>query len=188
MPLGGCGDDDTGAGGGAAIVVTTSILGDIVQELVGDAVEVEVVMPPGVDPHQLAPSARQVAAMREAEVLVVNGLGLEAAHEDTIAAAAADGTEVVAVAELAPDHRTAEGGVEHGDDGHDHGDEDPHVFTDPARMAVAVARLAEALAAEGVTVEVVELHTEALGGAESDAATYVELVRSNARRIARALA
>ena len=293
--LAGCGDGDGSSS--AEIVVTTSILGDVVLELVGDAVEVEVVMSSGVDPHQFAPSARQVAAMREADVLVVNGLGLEAELEDTIEAAADDGTDVVAVAELAPDHRTAEGAAHDDDDGHDHGDEDPHVFTDPARMAVAVAgladalaervegldgpayreraaaygaelqaldaeveqllapipaerrvlvtnhdvlgyfadrygftvvgtvvpslstmaepsardlatlartiqstgvpavfveasspaRVAEALAAEGAAVEVVELHTESLGEAGSDAATYVGLVRSNARRIAGAL-
>lgn len=136
-------DDDAGP----RVVVTTSILGDLVGELVGDAAEVEVVMGRGADPHRFSPSVRQGVAMREAEVLVVNGLGLEAGLEDTIEAAADDGVPVLAVAELAPDHLHAD---DHGSEdhaGHDHDGEDPHVLTDPARMAVAVERLGDALAA-----------------------------------------
>jgi zinc/manganese transport system substrate-binding protein len=152
----GCGDDDA-ASRSADVVVTTSILGDIVEELVGDAVEVEVVMPPGVDPHDFSPSPQKAAAMRAADLLVVNGLGFEGGLDDTVDAAAADGAVVVEVAELAPRHLTADGdaaGSEHeGEDEHDHEEEDghahegedPHVFTDPARMAVAVAALAEEL-------------------------------------------
>ena len=147
-----CGDDDADGSSSAAVVVTTSILGDVVGQLVGEDVEVEVVMPPGVDPHDFAPSARQAVALREAELLVVNGLGFEVALEDTIEAAEADGVRVVEVAELAPGHLVAGGGHAddepggHGEDEHGHEGEDPHVFTDPARMAVAVGALAERLA------------------------------------------
>jgi zinc/manganese transport system substrate-binding protein len=50
------------------------------------------------------------------------------------------------------------------------------------------ARLAEALAGEGANVEVVELFTESLGEAGSGADTYLGMVRTNAQRIADALA
>ncbi|MFP5255386.1 MAG: metal ABC transporter solute-binding protein, Zn/Mn family, partial [Acidimicrobiia bacterium] len=50
------------------------------------------------------------------------------------------------------------------------------------------ARLAEALAGEGADVEVVELFTESLGEAGSGADTYLGMVRTNAQRIADALA
>ena len=66
--LAACGDESGGArgeDGGARIVVTTSILGDVVSELVGDDASVEVLMPPGSDPHDFAPSARQAADLRE---------------------------------------------------------------------------------------------------------------------------
>ncbi len=131
----GCGDDGSGGSAdGPSVVVTTSILGDVVRHLVGDDVRVEVLMPPNASPHEFAASARQAASMREADVLVVNGLGFEAGLDDAISAAADDGARVVAVAELAPDLRTLDGA------------EDPHVFTDPARMAVATERLADELA------------------------------------------
>jgi zinc/manganese transport system substrate-binding protein len=49
--------------------------------------------------------------------------------------------------------------------------------------------LVDALAAELDTpVEIVELHSDSLGDADSDAATYDDLVRSNADRITGALA
>jgi zinc/manganese transport system substrate-binding protein len=148
----GCGDDDTADGADAAsIVVTSNILGDIVGELVGDDVAVEVLMPPNADPHDFAASARQAADLRDAEVVVTNGLGFEAGLEDTIDAAADDGAVVIEVAELAPGHLSVDGEEAHEDEGeeedeHGHEGEDPHVFTDPARMAVATAALADLLA------------------------------------------
>ena len=49
-------------------------------------------------------------------------------------------------------------------------------------------RLAEALAAEGADVEVVELYSESLGEPGSPGDTYLGMVRTNAERIAAALA
>lgn len=131
-----------GCGGGAAgvdgprIVVTTSVLGDVVQQLVGDEADVVVIMPSGSDPHDAAPSPRQVAAMREADVLVVNGLDFEAALLDTIDAAEADGATVVRATDGIEVQRLPDGGAL-----------DPHFFTSPASMRSAAAHIAEELAA-----------------------------------------
>src|SRR3546814_9281075 len=52
MLLASCGDDGGSAGdAGAEIVVTTTILGDVVRNLVGDDASVDVVMPPNASPH-----------------------------------------------------------------------------------------------------------------------------------------
>jgi zinc/manganese transport system substrate-binding protein len=51
----------------------------------------------------------------------------------------------------------------------------------------APTRLADALAAEGADVEVVEVYSESLGEAGTDGATYLGMVRANAERIAAAL-
>ena len=140
-----CGDDDAASdGGAAAIVVTSNIVGDVVRNLVGDAATVEVLMPPNANPHDFAASARQASDMRKAAVLVTNGLGFEAGLDDAIDAAAGDGVPVIALAELAPDLLPL---GEHDEDEEAHGAEDPHVFTDPARMAVATAALADELRA-----------------------------------------
>src|SRR6056297_1573595 len=62
---------DAGSGSESAIdvpdvVVTTTILGDVVAEVVGDLAEIEVIMPLGADPHDFAPSVRQAELMEQA--------------------------------------------------------------------------------------------------------------------------
>jgi zinc/manganese transport system substrate-binding protein len=134
--LAGCGDDDA-VGEGPRIVVTTGILGDVVSNLVGDAADVEVIMPPNADPHDFAPSAKQAVALREADVVVANGLGFEAGLGDAVDAAEADGATVLTITDYV-DTLPFDGPGDHGDD--------PHVFTDPARMVVIARSLADDLA------------------------------------------
>ncbi len=139
LSLGACANTDRARGEGPLIVATTSILGDVTANLVDQAASVETIMPPGADPHDFEPSARQAALMREADLLVVNGLGLEEGLSDVIGAAAADG---VTVLELAPllDPLPFAAGSEGGKDSLD-----PHVWQDPVRMATAVELIAESL-------------------------------------------
>lgn len=59
------------------VVVSTNILGDVVNELVGDDVEVMTLMRPDADPHSFEISAQDAARLRTADLLVSNGLGLE---------------------------------------------------------------------------------------------------------------
>jgi zinc/manganese transport system substrate-binding protein len=126
--LAACAGEDPEDGGRPTIVVTTNILGDVVQELVGDAAEVDVVLPAGADPHDFLASMRQAEAMSEADLLVVNGAGFEGGLESVIDAAADAGTEVF----VATDHV-------------DLLDGDPHFWTDPRRMAEVVEALAGTL-------------------------------------------
>lgn len=142
---------------GLQVVATTSILGDITRNVVGDAGAVEVLMPPGTDPHSFEPSAQQVAALREADVVVANGLQLVESLVDDLQAAEQSGTAVVRVAEqLNP--IPYEGSVEHGheEEGAHAGEEegahaeegalDPHVWFDPVRMADGVRLIANQIA------------------------------------------
>jgi zinc/manganese transport system substrate-binding protein len=104
--------------------------------------------------------------MRAADVLVINGLGFEAGLKDTIDAARSDGVPVIEVAKLAPNlHEITEGG--------DNGGKpvtDPHVFTDPGRMAVAVAGLADRLEQRVGVLDTARFRARA--------ATYVAQLRS----------
>jgi zinc/manganese transport system substrate-binding protein len=79
----GCGGDSSGEaatgtaeGDRGTIVVTTPMLGALVSELVGDEAEVVVLMPNGADPHDYMPSAREVARLQQADLVVENGLAL----------------------------------------------------------------------------------------------------------------
>ncbi|MBN2113142.1 MAG: zinc ABC transporter substrate-binding protein [Acidimicrobiia bacterium] len=139
------------------VVVTTSVLGDIVQNAVGEAVNVEVLMPVGADPHSFSPSASQAGALREADLVVANGLGLEEGLQGVVAQAAAAGVTVVEAtsfvdplpfAQVSAHEEEGEAAQEEeGEEAHEHDTLDPHIWTDPARMAEVATGLGEALAA-----------------------------------------
>ncbi len=148
--LGACASDE-GPGGATdaddrpTIVVTTALLGDVVSNLVGDLFQVAVVMPPGASPHEFEASAQQAAAMRDADVLVVNGGGFEEGLVETIESAQDDG---VATFEAMSAIEPLTFGDDHGDDDGDaHEGDDPHFFTDPRRMVQVAESLVSSLAA-----------------------------------------
>ena len=158
-PLAACGGDDAAADDRPRVVVTTTVLGALVRELAGDEVAVDVLMPDGVDPHDFQPSARDAERLRGADLVVVNGLGLEEGLGDAIARAREEGAAVFTATDhvtLRPaveeeDHADEgeedhghEGEEEHadeGEEGHAHGPDDPHIWLDPVAMSAVVAAL-----------------------------------------------
>lgn len=142
---------------GVHVVATTSILGDIVGELVADDGEVSVIMPPGADPHSFQASAADAALLRDATMVVAIGLDLEEALVSMLESAREDGAHVLEIAEhLDPIEFGASAGGPHAhddshledhalEDDHAHGPEDPHVWFDPIRMADAVGLIAREL-------------------------------------------
>ena len=90
----------TAGGDKPVIVATTSILGDITSNVVGDLATVEVIVPANTDPHDFEPSAKQAALLRDADLIVANGLLLEEGLISIIESAESDGTPVVEVGEL----------------------------------------------------------------------------------------
>ena len=154
--LSACGGN-TAPGGGASeqtpntgrplVIATTPILGDLVRQVGGDAVDVEVLIPLGADPHDFEPSAAQAARLRKASLIVANGLGLEKNLETALDGARKDGVTVFEVGEqLDPLSIDEDHGAESEADSHGHGSEDPHVWLDPERMSTAASLVAEQLA------------------------------------------
>lgn len=131
LALAACGSDDTatGSGGGADVrlVVTTSVLGDVVGEVVGDAAEVQVLIPAGADPHEVQLSARQVNDLRTADAVIVNGEGLEAGLLDPLDAAQEDGVpqhEAITGVETLELGRAHTHDDDHAEEGDEHAEED----------------------------------------------------------------
>jgi zinc/manganese transport system substrate-binding protein len=113
---------------GLSIVATTSILGDVLRNIVGDDAAVSVLIPIGADPHDYQPSARQVAAVAEADLVVANGLALEETLNDVLESAIGDGANILEIGgRLDPIERPGAAG-----------EWDPHVWLDPLRMAEGV--------------------------------------------------
>ncbi len=59
------------------VLATTSIIGDVVSQVGGEAIELTVLMKPGQDPHSFEPTAGDLTAAAEADVIFVNGWDLE---------------------------------------------------------------------------------------------------------------
>ena len=174
--------------GEVTIVATTSILGDVVANVVGDLATVEVLMPAGTDPHDFEPSAQQAAELRNADLIVVNGLMLEEGLLEPIETAEADGVPVLEVAPAVDPlpaegkdhsdeagHSEEEGHSHSEEEGHSHGDEDPHVWQDPLRMAAAAGIIADAVA-EATGLDAATLDAQAAAYAAELEALDAELV------------
>lgn len=78
------------------VVTSFSILGDMVQEVGGEHVKVKTLVGPDGDPHSFEPSPQDSAAIAQADVVVVNGLGLEGWLDRLIKASGFKGKLVIA--------------------------------------------------------------------------------------------
>ena len=124
------------------IVVTTSMLGSVVSDVVGDAADVSVIIPNGADPHDFQPSAKDVARLEDADLVVENGLKLEEGVEDALGQARSDGVRVLTAADLVTLRAFGAGDAE---EIAEHGPDDPHFWTDPLTMRELVTGLTPAL-------------------------------------------
>lgn len=148
--LASCSGATSGTGGGErTVVATTTILGDVARQLVGDEAQLITLMPAGTDPHAYRPSARELAELVDADLVVVNGGNLEESLTDALDEAAASGVEIF----VAADHTsTLPLGAGSGDgpaaahsEENGAGSIDPHIWMDPVRMAQVTRALGATL-------------------------------------------
>lgn len=81
------------------VVTTTSIVGDLVENIAGEAVEVTSLMGTGVDPHLYKASAGDVEKLAGADMIFYNGLHLEGKITDILGQMRKSGVFTVGVAE-----------------------------------------------------------------------------------------
>ena len=105
------------------IVATTGMIADTAKAIGGDLVEIRALMGPGVDPHAYRQTRTDILAMRRADLILWNGLYLEAQLEDVLGEFA-ERMPVWAVAEAV----ASENLISHDDYADRH---DPHVWMDP---------------------------------------------------------
>lgn len=116
------------------VVASTSIIGDVVANVGGDAIELTVLMGPGQDPHSYQPAARDLTAVANANVIFINGWNLEEGLADDLAAIGEDVPVVAISANIEPlefgaDEEEHEDEDEHDEEGeHEHSGADPHVW------------------------------------------------------------
>jgi ABC-type Zn uptake system ZnuABC Zn-binding protein ZnuA len=77
------------------VVATYSILGDLVQNIAGDAVELTVLVGPDGDSHVYEPTPQDAVALAEADLIFENGLEFETWLDDLYTASGSTATRVV---------------------------------------------------------------------------------------------
>jgi manganese/iron transport system substrate-binding protein len=117
-------------GGPLRIVATTTTLASIARGAAGSRPDVRSLVPTGVSPEDFQPSPDTIAALRNADVLVENGAGMEGWLEPTIRNAANAHLRIVVCTAGLP--------VVNGN---------PHLWMDPERARAYASKIAEAVIA-----------------------------------------
>ena len=84
------------------VVASFSILGDMVEQVVGDHAEVTTIVGPDADAHVYQPSVADARAVAEADVIFVNGMGFETWSDTLIAESGTEATVYVATEGVTP--------------------------------------------------------------------------------------
>ncbi|MCB9109343.1 MAG: zinc ABC transporter substrate-binding protein [Anaerolineales bacterium] len=151
------------------VVATSNIIGDMVQNVAGDLIALDVLMPIGSDPHAFQPTPQDAALIADADLVLANGLNFEEFLDELIANAGgeavvirvANGIETREFGEGDEEHAADEHheedaehdehdeeGDEHDEEGrHHHGGADPHAWMTPYNALVYVYNIETALSA-----------------------------------------
>jgi zinc/manganese transport system substrate-binding protein len=84
------------------VVASFSILGDMVEQVVGEHGTVTTIVGPDADAHVYQPSVADATAVAQADVIFVNGLGFETWSDTLIAEAGTEATVFVATEGVTP--------------------------------------------------------------------------------------
>lgn len=129
------------------VIATTSIVGDVVGQVGGQAIDLRTLMPLGVDPHTYEPTPGDIQAIAQADVVFLSGLGLEEALLPRLTnaggrAALISLSEGIPVRDIHGD-ATPVNSADSG--GREHSGVDPHVWQDPHNVIQWTENAAEAL-------------------------------------------
>lgn len=128
------------------VLAAETFLADIAQNVAGDRLHVDALIPTGVDPHSFEPTPADVRKVAASNLLIVNGAGFEAFLNQLLSNAGGQRTLIEASKGLAS--RTAQAG-EHpeGEADHAHAEGDPHFWLDPTKAVTYVENIRDGLTA-----------------------------------------
>lgn len=127
------------------VLASTTFLADIAQNVAGDRVNVDSLLPVGADPHAYQTTPADVVKISKSTVLILNGIEyehfietlLENADGERLVVTATDGLEQLQVEEHAEEAGSDE------EQGHEAGD--PHMWLDPTLVVTYVENIRDGL-------------------------------------------
>ncbi|CDQ20462.1 metal ABC transporter solute-binding protein, Zn/Mn family [Halobacillus karajensis] len=171
-----CGNEETSVkqekkGDQLTVYTTVYPLKFFTEQIGGDTVEVQSILPAGSDAHTYEPTTKEMVEMAEGDLFIYNGAGLEGYAKKISESIESEGVTILETAsdiELKEQHHDHGAEAEHthedeqvhedrqqnekeDHEGHNHGEQDPHVWLDPM-LAVQMA--------ESIKGQLIELNPE----------------------------
>lgn len=115
----------------------------IVEKIGGKTINALTVFPPGVDAHSYEPTSKTLTTLAKSDAFIYMGAGMEGFSESIADALESEDVNLFELGnheELFGDtndhdhEHDEEASNHHHDDGHNHGEHDPHIWIDPLRM------------------------------------------------------
>jgi zinc/manganese transport system substrate-binding protein len=103
------------------VLATETFLGDIAQNVAGNRIKIDTLLPVTTDPHEYQPKPEDVAKLAQAQVLIINGLGYEAWLQKTLDSLGGQRQVIVSTIGLVP----------YPDPSGQDPEGDPHMWMDP---------------------------------------------------------
>ena len=127
------------SGGALRVLAVETFLAEITQNVAGDRLVVEALIPLGLDPHAFEPTPQDVARISQSQVLVINGGGFEGWLDQILENAGGQRLLIDASAGLAPrSPQPSEPAL-------DETGGDPHFWLDPNNVIVYVETIRDGL-------------------------------------------
>ncbi len=137
MAAGCSGEAQEDSGGGLMVYASVYPLADFAEKIGGKHVNVILLVPPGVEPHDFEPTPRDLARLSRADVFIYNGIGFEAWIKKAREILDSERTVTVdASASLKPLYSGSGKGRQ---------EADPHVWLDPVRAKKMAEAIRDAL-------------------------------------------
>ena len=143
----GDGEQEDSGGGPVKVVATYSILGDLVENVGGEEIELTTLVGADSDAHTFEPAPADNAKLAEAAVVFENGLEFETWLDELYESSGSEAERVAVTRDIDPLAAPEEKhGEEEGHEGEEeHGEADPHAWHDVSRAMVMVEAVRDAL-------------------------------------------
>jgi ABC-type Zn uptake system ZnuABC Zn-binding protein ZnuA len=126
---------ETRADSGLKVLATETFLGDIAQNIAGERLKIETLLPVTVDPHEFQPVPQDVIKISQSQVLIINGVGYESWLTNELENSGGQRLVIVASQGLTPNS----------DPSGEHIDGDPHMWMNPLNVVHYVENIRDGL-------------------------------------------
>ena len=133
------------------VITSATFLYEFSQNVGKEMIDVTLLVPMGVDPHDWEPTIRDREKLQKADVIIVNGIGYEhwlgsfdSNDNQGILVDTSNGISTLD-SEKHDDHTKEDDHDGHEEDKHNHGELDPHIWLNPVYAQLQVKNIANAL-------------------------------------------